>query len=144
MDVTRMKKIASVIGGFALTLAISAPASAAWTQVPIPAQYSSSIASLRLCKTLLTGEPQYPAWQVQSELTRITSNVNANTVKVRFSPGSWWFIPYVSTSFDSTNTARVTAFGTAAAGTRFSPAVSFNGSATLNFPEMAASQIADC
>jgi hypothetical protein len=144
MDVTLFKKISSFVGGLVLAMTISAPANAAWTQVQIPIQYSSSIASLRLCKTLLNAVPQYPSWQVRSELTRITSNVSSNTLIVRRFPGAQFAGFYTSFSFNGTDTARTTGYSVATQDDRFFPIVSFNGAPPYQFPELMASQIADC
>ncbi len=146
MDVTRFKKVSSFAGGLVLAMAISAPASAAWTQVPIPAQYSSSIASLRLCKSPRNEVPAYPAWQVNSQLTRITNYVSKNTITTRRFVGSFSFpiVFFSSTTFDSTNTASVGGYGTASFDDRYVTTVGFSDGTSFQFPALKPSQIADC
>ncbi len=146
MDVTRFKKVTSVLGGLALAIAVSAPANAAWTNVPIPPQYASNIASLRLCKTEVPAPVAGSMWQVRSELTRITSNVTSNTIIVRrFSGSQSTFIGlYPSISWDSTNTARTTAYGFTTLDDRYFPVVSFYGTAPFYFPGMTPAEIANC
>lgn len=146
MDVTRFKKVSSIVGGFALAMAISAPASAAWTQVPIPAEYASSISSLRLCKSQIQVPFAGALWRVRSELTRFNTTVSVNTLTVRRFVGSTSYLISVfpSNSFDSTNTARVTAYGSTTQDDRFFPIVTFSTGSSYQFPALVPAQIANC
>jgi hypothetical protein len=146
MDVSRIKKMSSLLGGFALALAVSAPASAAWTNLPVPAQYASSVSGVRLCKTQIQVPFVGALWQVNTQVSRFDATVAGHTLYVSRVVGSSSYPVSVFFAFNwnASGVSQATGYGSTTQDDRFTIVMTFADGSTYAYAAVPTAQIAAC
>jgi hypothetical protein len=146
MDVTLAKKTLYAVVGCMMATAFSSEAKAAWTDLPVPSSYASTVSSVRVCKAPATVPVIGAAWRVTAEVTRSTPVISGVSLLARRVVGTSLVLvsAKLSTTWTGGTVNMVTVFGSQTADDRYTLILNSLAIPAYVYPLLTPSQIADC
>jgi hypothetical protein len=146
MDVSMTKKVLFTAAACLMATAFSHEADAAWTDLPVPTAYASTVSSVRVCKTATTTPALGAAWRVTAEVTRSTPVISGVSLLSRRVVGTSLVLVNagLSTTWAGGTVNTVRAVGSQTADDRYTLILNSLAIPAYVYPLLTPSQIANC